>query len=915
MAASKDLRGVSVKKALHKAEKANKNPNAKKAVNAKKTTSLKATAVKPARFNRGVAGVAVASTLAMMLPSAAASALQINQQNIVDSANVEQAKPVKKEKSVKTINTLKKTKTVNAVKTVEPENTNRTVNTQKESNADPNADTTTNANNSYVITPNENNLEAKDQQTADEQVQTEQNPKTTYNLRIHYIIDGDSSNHLAQSYELTIDQVKLDSLKEGNYEYIPLPKSSGYSLSAVGSSDKYQYYIKNADGTYSVDNNANAEAPRYLRLSKDLITNYATNKKSVLVNNDAAQNTPSQASSQTNTPSQSNPQTTTSSQTTPQTTPQTSQEPQPQTTQPQTPQSQNTQAPAAQQNANSSTQYYGELNINYTPKEVKYYVHHMLQDAKNRDKFTDYSAPNSKTITVKDENGQNTEIHVTEAAGKVGTTVKAVSINIPGYEPENNIVSSPISDSAEEKDKLVLNLRYYRKAYTVTYDSAGGTDVTAQKVYYNQGVPEVSEPTYRGHKFLGWQIVDSTSTNSKNPEKVDFKTFTMPNHDVKLRAMWDANKTTSYRVNVWVQKADLVDKDPNSLANYDFVGLVERTNVKTDSNVALDKMDDAGVANDTSKLNGESVDDYVENPELGLTKEELQGTKANKYKDGLIEKFNWMNDTHVTDLDGYDTENPDDPKNYTVNAKGERVYKDNFTRYFYVNKDLTKKFNSKEHYSVPGRKDLGKRSKSNLCANDLNNTLNLFYDRKEYELIFAKPVVTDIESFKNSAITKIDENGKKTIYCYAGGGECSDKYDGKDEDEHDTKINHKGYRVKVRYGQKLNDIWPKATEVDYGDDDFSLASLGWCVGYAGEYKYRDVPPYRLTKKEFADPEFRAVGNKFTLKISDNPSDPNAQQYELKDDQRLITSDTISRDKDLPYTVVIKKQSIASAKKR
>lgn len=88
MAVGKDLRGGSVKRALHKAENANKNPNAKKAVNAKKTTSLKATAVKPARFNRGVAGVAVASTLAMMLPSAAASALQINQQNIVDSANV-----------------------------------------------------------------------------------------------------------------------------------------------------------------------------------------------------------------------------------------------------------------------------------------------------------------------------------------------------------------------------------------------------------------------------------------------------------------------------------------------------------------------------------------------------------------------------------------------------------------------------------------------------------------------------------------------------------------------------------------------------------------------------------------------------------------------------------------------------------
>jgi len=83
MAVSKDLRGESVKRALHKAEKANKNPNAKKAVNSKKTKSLKATAVKPARFNRGVAGVAVASTLAMMLPYASASALQINQQNML----------------------------------------------------------------------------------------------------------------------------------------------------------------------------------------------------------------------------------------------------------------------------------------------------------------------------------------------------------------------------------------------------------------------------------------------------------------------------------------------------------------------------------------------------------------------------------------------------------------------------------------------------------------------------------------------------------------------------------------------------------------------------------------------------------------------------------------------------------------
>ncbi|RFT28109.1 hypothetical protein CG405_06545, partial [Gardnerella vaginalis] len=84
---------------------------------------------------------------------------------------------------------------------------------------------------------------------------------------------------------------------------------------------------------------------------------------------------------------------------------------------------------------------------------------------------------------------------------------------------------------------------------------------------------------------------------------------------------------------------------------------VERKNVKTDSDVALDKMDDAGVIKDANALNGTSADDYVSAPELGLTKEELQG-KDSDHKTGLISKFNWMNDTPVTSLDGYNTANP-----------------------------------------------------------------------------------------------------------------------------------------------------------------------------------------------------------------------------------------------------------------
>ncbi|MFW0893867.1 InlB B-repeat-containing protein [Gardnerella sp. Marseille-Q9181] len=746
--------------------------------------------------------------------------------------------------------------------------------------------------NSQVIKPNTDNPTAGSTSEANGQVQTDKKPKATYNLKIRYTIGGAANKQLVQPYELTIDVEKLNKLDDVNsYEYIELPKSAGYRPSVYHSGD-YQYYVKKGEGDNSkfvIDDGTDADAVRYLRLSKKLITDYAVKERPAVGGNNGAQ-APQTSSSQATT----NPQSSSST----------------------------------QPKAEDGIQYYGELNINYAPKTAKYYVRHLVQDLDHKDEFHD--APNlgiGKVITVKHKDGTSENIHVTEITGTVGSDVTAVSTYIPGYEPEHNLISSPLSDSEDESDKLVLNLRYYRKAYEVTYDSAGGTDVTAQKVYYQQPVPKVTKPTRRGYTFKGWSLVDpSKKSNSLYDDNtiVSLDDYQMPDHNVQFLANWEANKTTSYRVNVWVQKADLVDKEhPNSLANYDFVGLVERKNVQTDSEVALDKMDDAGVAKDTSKLNGESVDDYVESPELGLTRKELQGTEANDHEDGLIAKFNWMNDTHVTNLDGYDTNNlennyiKDSKGNYVKDAKGIRTSKDLFTRYFHVNKELTKKLNREEHDFVPGRPDFGKRSKSMLCADDLNNTLNLVYDRNTYELIFAKPAKS-FEGANNAAIKKTDEHGKTTIYCYAGGGECSKKYDGATKDEHGTEINHKGYRVNVRYGQKLTDIWPGAEEIDLSNDLLSdkeekKASLGWRIGPAGKADYRDTPPFRFTKKEFADPKFRVVGEKQAPKISDDPEHNPQTTHELKDNQRLLTVDTTGAHNDIPYTVIIKKQSIASAK--
>ena len=1203
MAASKDLRGVSVKKALHKAEKANKNPNAKKAVNAKKTTSLKATAVKPARFNRGVAGVAVASTLAMMLPSAAASALQINQQNIVDSANVvskagkgnlrsqelnmlrwgvgarresrqtkafveiarraieaqkqrenvenvqntqpaissedfngdksatptktseiknttsdskanvtssentasatesanppasaQSSEPAKvKQSEVKPVDTpavnqpvqpttkpesaptakqdekntaevkqpevnagevkpaenkqpvasqpanaenakpaseqntnaqpssthAENTNTVsaaNAPKVRKPRsaesgdgasngssvtttttsapatstapsanNTAATPNaapvtpaantvtpstpvtststasnagagTAASSSADttaqgntqgqgsqgsvqgsaqgsqtnaqgsqssaegattgatgkdksatpsapvstpspaststPNAGTPTTGTpnagtqnagtpnagatnaatdpNSQVIKPNEKNPEASDQNTANNQVQTDKKPEVTYNLQIRYTIGGAPNKQLVQPYELTIDEAKLNELnKSENYVYVKLPKSAGYNP-AVYHSGNYQYYIEKSKGKYVIDDGMHADADRYLRIDKNLIKEYAVKQRQVVGGNNSDQTSQNPSSSQ---------------------------------------------APAK-----DGIQYYGELNINYAPKTAKYYIRHMLQEA-GKDKFKEYEdVPGVKTITVGNE-----KIHVTEVTGTVGSNVSAVSVYIPGYEPEHNLISSPLSDSEDEKDKLVLNLRYYRKAYDVTYDSAGGTDVTAQKVYYDQQITPGTKPTKRGYTFKGWQIVDSTSgdsaagttsgsssTGSASTKTVDFTTFKMPDHDVKLRAVWVANKTTSYRVNVWVQKADLVDKaNPDSLVNYDFVGLVERKNVKTGSSVDLNSMNDAGVANDPNKLSGTNKDNPILYSELGLTKEELQG-KNDDHKDGLIAKFNWMNDTPVTSLDGYNTENPDDPNNYTISGK-ERVYKDIFTRYFYVNKTLTGDSNN---------------SKKILKANDLDNNFDLVYNRKEYELIFASPKNSNnVMGGNNAVIHKKNSKGEMISYCYAGGGDCSDKLDnestytyGNSFNKVTNKVDHNGYRVKVRYGQSLTDFWPNSDEVDFMDDG-NTSSLGFVIGgnakLLGSYgAYRDTPPFRLTKEEFVDPKFHWMYKDGKApQISDNPADDSALKYTVKDDQRLLIPDSNQGTTVGPIQVIIKKQSIASAKNK
>lgn len=595
--------------------------------------------------------------------------------------------------------------------------------------------------NSQVIAPNTNNQTAGDKEDANKQVQTDAKPEDTYRLRILYTIGGAPNKQLVQPYELTIDKTKFNSLGENNtYEYIELPKTPGYAPSFYHSGN-YNYYVKDENGAYVIDDGTHGTgAVRYLRLSKELIHEFATKKTSPIGHNNAAST-----------------------------------------------------GSTGEESDADATQHFGELNINYAPKLAKYYVRHMVQDLNDNTKF--HEAPGvGQTMEVTHADGRKETIHVVEVTGTVGSTVTAMATHIPGYEPENNVISSPLSDSEKDSDKLILNLRYYRKAYEVTYDTGGGSDVTAQRVYFEDTVPSVENPTWRGHTFLGWEVVDPSKKKSSNgnelfesSETMVAQGYKMPDHNVQLRALWQANEQTSYRINVWVQKADLVDPEhPNSLVNYDFIDTVVRKGATTDSTVDLTGMDDTG------SMGGKDSKAY-----LGFTNEELQGKDG---KGGLIRKFNWMNDEPIT------------------NFKEDNNSEDNFTRYFHVNKELTRQLNEQTR-NVAG---LGVRAKNRLAADDLQNVLNVVYDRKTYELIFASSSVLDTNDTydlndepANPAIYIKGKDGKIRVYCYNDGTGCSANFDKEDYDWHADEVYQTAYHVKARFGQKLTpELFPRSSHVE-----------------------------------------------------------------------------------------------------
>ena len=415
-------------------------------------------------------------------------------------------------------------------------------------------------------------------------------------------------------------------------------------------------------------------------------------------------------------------------------------------------------------------EYKGEHPYLYKAKQGTIKIKHTFQKLENRDEYG-----------LKD--GDDNYIY-TYQTGVTGTSVTIKALDgerIKGYVPEVNVLTTQVPQNSADFE---IEMRYNRAIFDVNFDSNGGTDLPGMTLIYGQTIPKLNFDIKKlGAKLEGWKAnKDITYTDQAGNKqtlskdtlitKEDFEKggkfpngikYSMPAEGLTFTAEWTENKTAEYVIQFWTEKPDYDDKD-DTLAlrdRYDFIGARRVDNADTGSKPDLTNLDIHGITF----------------PDLN---------------DGRLKKA--QND------------------------------KNEFERYYFLNKDLTKEQNaSKKDPNV---------QKSVLSTGE--TVYNVYYDRRVYTLYF-----TSINDYNDEWAywPIITRNGQVL---------------GKEGDP---------YKVNVRFNQSLDKIWPKDAEVSglpkgdstnpTGDDGL----IGWTINNNVPFLiFRDTPPYRLSAEDFIDSE-------------------------------------------------------------
>ena len=163
----------------------------------------------------------------------------------------------------------------------------------------------------------------------------------------------------------------------------------------------------------------------------------------------------------------------------------------------------------------------------------------------------------SKTIEVKDVfqdindfNSYVSRPETREVSGRTSSTIQVSPLqdsDIRGFVPEESHIT--VQPPLDTKD-FVVEYRYNRNHYEVTFDTNGGTPVAARELFYEQTIPalDASEvPTQNGKDFIGWKanIVLTDANGKDHPAGEVISDFgiklLMTAEPVKFTAVWKDN--------------------------------------------------------------------------------------------------------------------------------------------------------------------------------------------------------------------------------------------------------------------------------------------------------------------------------------------------------------------------------------
>ena len=189
----------------------------------------------------------------------------------------------------------------------------------------------------------------------------------------------------------------------------------------------------------------------------------------------------------------------------------------------------------------------------YTEGQVNYTVEHWLENLEN-DEYTKHFTEDDKTGTI----GAQTEATAKAYEGFVSLTVTQATIALDG--------------------STVVQIRYARKRYMVSFETNGAGTVTSQNVKHGGKVGEPAALTKTGYNFKGW-FTSRDGGSSLASTAFDFGVNTITT-DVVLYAKWEIKTFTvtfdskggSEVVSQTVEYGSRATAKNSERLPYDFVG-------------------------------------------------------------------------------------------------------------------------------------------------------------------------------------------------------------------------------------------------------------------------------------------------------------------------------------------------------